>query len=186
MTDSTGPDTLYTIGHSNRSREALLALLEAHVIGQLIDIRRRPGSRRLPHFNQQALQQALTGPGTAYFWLGESLGGHRGSNHDHGNSPLPDSLRGFAEYMNTAAFRNAILALRQTASEHNSVIMCAENLPEHCHRQLISDYLGLQGMTVRHIVDRDTCRQHVIHPGARLDGDRIHYDRGTQGRLDLA
>ena len=55
--------TLWTIGHSTRSSDEFLALLQEHAIRRLIDIRRYAGSRRYPHFQSHQLQKA-SAPGT--------------------------------------------------------------------------------------------------------------------------
>ena len=66
--------TLYTIGHSTRSLDELITVLRAHSIQSLVDIRSFPMSRRLPHFNREALERTESEAGIRYVWLKE-LGG---------------------------------------------------------------------------------------------------------------
>ena len=68
--------TLFTIGHSTRTLEELIGVLQAHSIQTLADIRSFPMSRRLPYFNRESLEQALPAAGIRYVWMKE-LGGRR-------------------------------------------------------------------------------------------------------------
>jgi len=43
--------TILTIGHSTRTLEEFVAILKAHNVAQLVDVRTVPKSRRVPHFN---------------------------------------------------------------------------------------------------------------------------------------
>ena len=52
--------TIFTIGHSNRELDEFIALLQLHRIGQLVDVRAFPGSRRQPNFGRDLLE--LTTP----------------------------------------------------------------------------------------------------------------------------
>lgn len=60
--------SLFTIGHSNQSLQAFLSLLRRYEVGALIDIRRQPYSKFVPHFSQGPLQKALHEAGIAYEW----------------------------------------------------------------------------------------------------------------------
>ena len=179
--------TLYTIGHSNHDQTILIDWLRSHGIQCLIDIRRHPGSRRLPQFNQGNLRRGLQAAGMRYHWQGDALGGMRevtpGINGYEGLAG--EGLRGFAEYMNTNAFRAGLDDCLTLAAQMPTTIMCAERNPEHCHRQLISDYLVLRGHDMQHIIDVDKLSVHDVNPAARLDGEMIYYDRGSQTDLGL-
>lgn len=161
--------------------------LQACSVCRLIDIRRHPGSRRLPQFNQGNLRKSLATAGIDYLWYGEALGGRREApQQDDAFTGLPEgALRAFAVYMNTSAFRSAIDECLQLAAHEITTIMCAERDPAHCHRQLISDYLCLQGHDIRHIVGRAETSTHGVNPAARLSEGYIYYDRGTQQGLGI-
>ena len=96
--------SVYSIGHSNNSLERLLVLLDQHRVEALVDIRRFPGSRKYPHFNQESLAAALPDSGMEYH-LREALGGRRRApkggpaslNLDLRN----ESFRNYADYMLT-------------------------------------------------------------------------------------
>src|SRR5438093_8064450 len=129
---------LYTIGHSTRSQAEFLALLRAHEIATLVDIRAFPASRRLPHFNRENLEAALRAEGINYVWM-KALGGRRGKRReDSPNVALRNpSFRNYADYMLTSEF--------QTAAHSRTAIMCAEAVFFRCHRMLVSDYFVLRG-----------------------------------------
>jgi uncharacterized protein (DUF488 family) len=146
--------TIYTIGHSTRSLDELVAALHAHGIATLVDIRAFPMSRRLPHFNRESLECELPKRGIEYVWMKE-LGGYRKKiRNDSPNTGLRnDSFRNYADYMLTPEFALAIERLLEIAGRRNAVIMCAERVYFHCHRMLVSDYLTAYGHTVLHIDD---------------------------------
>ena len=171
--------TLYTVGHSNRSLDELLNLLLNADIGVLVDIRARPQSRRFPHFSGDMLRAAAEQAGLAYHWAGRQLGGLRESAH----AALADGLRGFADYMDTAEFQMAAAQLARLAARAPTAILCAERMPEECHRSLIADYLTLRGMRVIHLVDEGEMREHRLRPEARRESAQLIYDRHVTGRL---
>jgi uncharacterized protein (DUF488 family) len=110
--------TLYTIGHSTRSFDELVAALRAHGVATLVDIRAFPMSRRMPHFNRESLDVELPKRGIRYVWMKE-LGGHRKKIRDDSpNTGLRnDSFRNYADYMLTAEFAQAIERLLKIVEE---------------------------------------------------------------------
>src|SRR5437899_13093507 len=100
--------TVWTIGHSNRTLEDFVTLLRSHKIECVADVRRFPGSRRYPHFNQENLGRALQEGGISYLHFAE-LGGRRNPRPDSPNSAWRnEAFRGYADYMETQAFRTGI------------------------------------------------------------------------------
>ena len=168
--------TIYTIGHSTRTLDELIALLKAHEIELLVDIRSFPMSRRLPHFNREALQKELQDAGIEYLWMKE-LGGRRGKIlQESPNVALRnDSFRNYADYMLTPQFQQAIAGLLKQAAAKRVAIMCAEALYFRCHRMLVSDYLSANGHEVLHIMDKKAPRPHTLMAEARLDEGRLIY-----------
>ena len=63
----------------------MLDCLAAHQIELVADVRRFPGSLRLPQFGQDALKAALGTRGMDYCWL-EPLGGRRRPSTGAGES----------------------------------------------------------------------------------------------------
>jgi uncharacterized protein (DUF488 family) len=178
--------TLYTIGHSNRSLNELLAILAEFGIRCLVDVRTQPASTRHPQFNEASLRAALTDQGLHYHWAGRQLGGFRAPQPNSQHVALaPDQFRGFADYMESAAFAKAAMQLIHLAQTSATAILCAEKLPEHCHRSLIADYLTLKGVEVVHLLDRGDARAHLRHPAVRTESGQLVYDRGGQAPLAL-
>ena len=162
--------TLYTIGHSTRTLDELVAALKGHGITTLVDIRAFPMSRRLPHFNRESLEAELPKRGIRYIWMKE-LGGHRKKiRQDSPNTGLRnDSFRNYADYMLTPEFAAAIARLLEIADEGPTAYMCAERVYFQCHRMLVSDYLTAHGHTVLHIDDdKRVPRPHKLMAEAHL------------------
>lgn len=175
-----GIPTIWTIGHSTRTIADFLAVLDTHRIEALIDVRRFPGSRRLPQFGAETLRDSLESHGIAYEWL-PSLGGRR--------RPLPDSpndgwrnasFRGYADYLATEEFAGGLDDLVSCAYGLRTAIMCAELLWWRCHRRLISDVLVVEGYGVRHIRDAGEAEPHRLTPPARIVRGRLSYSAATR------
>jgi uncharacterized protein (DUF488 family) len=142
----------YTIGHSTRSWQEFVEVLHAHSIQSLVDIRSFPVSKRLPHFNREALQKTLPRDNIAYLWMKE-LGGRRPKIRDDSpNVGLRSiSFRNYADYMLTRQFESAIAALIHVAGHSRTAYMCAERVYFKCHRMLVSDWLVMHGHEVLHV-----------------------------------
>ena len=74
MTGSLDTDLL-TIGHSNLPADQFLALLKAHGVTAVADVRSVPFSRRFPWFSSRTLAERLQSKGIAYVTMGDTLGG---------------------------------------------------------------------------------------------------------------
>lgn len=170
--------TLYTIGHSTRTIEDFLAALRAHGIQKLIDIRAFPMSRRLPHFNREALEVALQENGIEYIWMKE-LGGRRKPRMAPERSPnvalRNDSFRNYADYMLTPEFHAGAEKVKDLAKSSRAAIMCAEMLFFRCHRMLVSDHFSLQGHEVLHIQNENAPAPHRVTKEARFENGQVIY-----------
>ena len=176
---------LFTLGHSNRSSEDFLALLRDAGVEILVDIRVRPRSARHPQFDEAALRALLEAAGIQYHWAGRQLGGLRQAAPDSPHRALPEGLRGYADHMQTELFRRSAAQLRQIMARGTTAVMCAERLPEDCHRRLLSDYLTLEGITVVHLIGPGESRPHLLSPEARRESAALIYDRHLSGELPL-
>ena len=179
------PTTIYTVGHSNRLLPELLALLRPREIRWLVDVRAHPVSRRLPHFNGDALRGPLEAEGITYHWAGGHLGGRRQPLAGSPHVALADpGLRAYADHMGTEPFLRGAAQLVALSRHASTAILCAEKHPEHCHRSLIADYLVVNGHPVVHIIDEHETRNHSLSPFARRESAQLVYDRLSTGRLD--
>lgn len=166
---------IWTVGHSNRTFDAFLEILRAHEIKLLVDVRRFPGSRRLPHFSREALEKSLPGAGIGYCHLSE-LGGRRAPNPNSRNTAWRNSqFRGYADHMDTPEFRQAIERLLHAASTRRTAIMCAEACWWQCHRSLVADYLKARGHKVINIHDARKSEEHPYTSAASIIDGQLSY-----------
>jgi uncharacterized protein (DUF488 family) len=181
-TDGPGPPAapcrasrvVHSIGHSTRLAEALLTLLREHEIQCVVDVRRWPTSRRFPHFRREPLEASLGAEGIGYVWH-QDLGGYRTSREDSLNTAWRvAAFRGYADFMLTPAFEAAMETVERLAAGQRIGFMCAEALPDHCHRRLLADGFTVRQWSVRHILDGG-CEEHRLLPFARPSGTRILY-----------
>ena len=171
--------TIHTIGHGNRPLEEFMARLREAGIGRLVDVRAFPGSRRHPHFARQALEKALPQAGMEYLWEGSALGGRRRPAPDSANTALRNaSFRAYADHMMGAEYQAALARLIAHSNERGTAIMCAERLPWHCHRHLISDSLVARGVTVLHIVSEAPPRAQRPDNSWMMHGVPLRSQRG--------
>ncbi len=167
---------LYTIGHSTRAIEELIAALTAHRIETLVDIRAFPMSRRLPQFNRESLAQTLPAAGICYQWM-KALGGYRKMTlEETPNIALRNqSFRNYADYMLTPEFGQAITDLLALAEHSPTAYMCAERPYFRCHRMLVSDWLVAHGHDVQHIDALGPAKPHALTAEARVIDGRLIY-----------
>ena len=170
---NTPAGTLFTVGHSTRPLEEFLALLAAHGVGRVVDVRRFPGSRRHPQFGKDALAAALADAGVDYVHE-EELGGRReAAAADSPNRAWRNaSFRAYADHTASPSFQTALDRLLALAAERSTAIMCAEAVPWRCHRQLIADAAVARGWRVLHILSTGRADPHELHPDARVLPDR--------------
>jgi uncharacterized protein (DUF488 family) len=183
--DSPSVPTLYTVGHGNRSAEEFLDVLRAAAVGCIVDVRAYPVSRRHPQFSQTTLADFLGKAGVDYRWLGKALGGFRQASSASVHTALAaGSLRAYADHMGSAVFLEGIAELLHRARLTPSAVLCAERLPEQCHRAMISDYLTASGVRVIHILDRDSRVSHRLDGRARWAQGRLLYDQRSRDQLE--
>ena len=166
---------VFTVGHSTHPIEEFIALLQAHGVQQVVDVRTIPRSRHNPQFNADTLPKSLKTAGIGYVHLPE-LGGLRHSSKTSVNTGWRNaSFRGFADYMQTPPFERGLKQLLQLAKKTPSALMCAEAVPWRCHRSLIADALLVRGIPVLNILSRSACQPHKLTPFAKAAGKRITY-----------
>lgn len=165
----------YTVGHSTRTLEEFLALVGAYGVEVVADVRTLAGSRHVPQFNAEELERVLPEAGIGYVYLG-ALGGLRHTTRESPNAGWRNkSFRGYADYMQTAAFAEGLSALITLGGEKTAVIMCAEAVPWRCHRSLIGDALLVRGFRVMDIFSQSNARPHRLTSFAHVEGSVITY-----------
>jgi uncharacterized protein (DUF488 family) len=166
---------IWTIGHSTHTIAGLLQMLKAHRIEVVADIRRFPGSRRLPQFNKDELSQSLNSNLIQYFHF-EALGGRRSPKKDSKNTGWRvAAFRGYADYMQSETFREEVEKLESMASAQRLAYMCSEAVWWSCHRALLSDYLKHRGWSVWHIMSAAKTELHPWTKPARIkDGNLVY------------
>ena len=130
---------LYTVGHSTRTLDELVALLHENGVKQLVDVRHFPRSRRNPQVNREVLERDLPEHGIDYFWEGETLGGFRKG--------------GYQAYMAGGSFAQGLDRLERLLAKAPTAVMCAEIVWFRCHRRFIAREMAVRGYRVTHIVN---------------------------------
>jgi uncharacterized protein (DUF488 family) len=167
---------IWTIGHSTRTIDKFISLLEEHGIKSLADVRLLPGSKRYPQFNKETLSDSLGKARIRYEHFPE-LGGRRKAKPDSRNTAWRnESFRGYADYMETEEFDKGVKRLLDLAADAGATaMMCAEAVWWRCHRALISDYLKTHGLEVAHIVDANKAELHPYTSAARIVNGKLCY-----------
>jgi uncharacterized protein (DUF488 family) len=175
---------VWSIGHSNRPWEAFEAIVRTHTIRAIVDIRAYPASRRWPHFNREAMAEALAAADVTYHWL-PALGGRRRPTRD--DSPhtawTVEAFRHYADYMETAEFQSGLEELLRIARARPTAFLCAEAVHWQCHRRLVADRLKSLGWRVWHVTSERAAPEHQYPEFLRIADGRLIYDGGTQGEL---
>jgi uncharacterized protein (DUF488 family) len=164
-----------TIGHSTRTIEEFIGLLQAHAVSRVVDVRTVPRSRHNPQFNHDLLPDSLKKAGLRYVHM-PKLGGLRHARRDSINVSWRNaSFRGYADYMQTPEFEQSLEELIQLAKQERIAIMCAEAVPWRCHRSLIADALLIRGIRTEDIVSPTRRQVHTLTPFAKIWGTTITY-----------
>ncbi len=173
--------TIFTVGHSTLPIDRFIALLQAYGIERLADIRTVPRSRHNPQFNAAARADSLAAERIEYLPM-PALGGLRRARKDSPNTGWRNaSFRGYADYMQSTEFRDAVEALIRLGRQKRVAIMCAEAVPWRCHRSLIADALTIRGVEVREIQSLTRAEVHKLTPFARAEGLNLTYPAPEDG-----
>jgi uncharacterized protein (DUF488 family) len=166
---------VFTLGHSTLPIERFLAVLQVYGIERLVDIRTIPRSRHNPQFNDIVLAQSLAAEHLEYVPM-QALGGLRHARKDSPNTGWRnESFRGYADYMQTTPFLEALEALIQLSRDKRVAIMCAEAVPWKCHRSLVADALNVRDVPAIEILSGSSYRTHTLTPFALVRGLQITY-----------
>jgi uncharacterized protein (DUF488 family) len=170
-----------TIGHSTRTLEEFIRLLQAHGATCVVDVRTVPRSRHNPQFNKASLPRSLKKAGLGYVHM-PGLGGLRHARRDSVNLGWRNaSFRGYADYMQTPEFAQSLEELIRLANRERIVLMCAEAVPWRCHRSLIADALLVRGIRTEDIMSPTRRQVHTLTPFAKVRGTTITYPTEASG-----
>ena len=163
---------VWTIGHGTRTGEELVATLQQAGVATLVDVRRFPGSRRNPQFNQAALVDDLGRGGIAYVHLTD-LGGRRSGvpGEDRFACLRLAAFRSYAAWMSSIEWQRAIAQALELAS---ACFMCAETLPWRCHRRLIADLLTARDVDIVHLLSPGSTIEHRPFADAEIRDGRLY------------
>lgn len=125
--------TIYTVGHSNHSLERFLGLLERYRIELVVDVRSRPYSRYVPHFDQEILEEHLRSHGIAYRFLGDKLGGRPEGEAFRREDGEVD----YERWRGSALFQEGIEEVITLGEQFRLTLLCGEEDPNRCHRKLL-------------------------------------------------
>ena len=167
--------SIWTIGHSTRTIDEFIALLQSFQIELVVDIRSFPGSRRYPHFNKESLKISLTANNIEYTHLIKLGGRRKALSNSHNTGWRLAAFRGYADYMETEDFRQAIEELELLAAKKRVAFMCSEAVWWSCHRSLVSDYFKFRGWLVMHIMDIDKAQEHPYTKPAKIEDNKLVY-----------
>lgn len=177
--------TLWSIGHSTRPLDELVAMLHEAGVVRLADVRRFPGSRRNPQYSAESLAVSMPGAGIEYVPMSE-LGGRRPPRPDSPHTAWRNSsFRGYADYMDTQGFARGRERLMALATEKRTAVMCAEAPWWRCHRSLISDDFKARGWRVIHLISPGRSQDHPWTGAARLVDGKLDYSSPPDGQPDL-
>lgn len=139
-------------------------------------MRSLPASRHNPQFARSELQEWLPAAGLQYHWEAD-LGGFRRVRPDSPHLGLRHpGFRGYADYMATVSFLEAVERLLRILPDRMTAIMCAESLWWRCHRRLIADHLVLtHAIQVLHLDHRGGLSPHRLTPGVTLEEGALVY-----------
>ncbi|KVA11335.1 DNA repair protein [Burkholderia latens] len=171
----------HTIGHSNRTLDQFIEMLDAVDVALLVDIRKMTRSRTNPQFNETTLPDALARAGIRYAHIAE-LGGLRGKSRDVRTGVngfwTNRSFHRYADYALSPEFRAGLDALIAQGHRQRCAIMCSEAVWWRCHRRIVSDYLIARGETVLHIMGKNRTELAQLTAGAviRNDGTIVYPD----------
>jgi uncharacterized protein (DUF488 family) len=162
----------FTIGHGVRPLDELVETLREVEVQTLVDVRRFPGSRRNPQFNQETLREAVEAAGIAYRHAVE-LGGRRSGEHGAERFACIGSpaFRSYAARMGRPEWQ---AALASALTEPVPCLMCAETVPWRCHRFLISELLTARGHEVVHLLRPREMRPHRLSDEADVQDGKLY------------
>ncbi len=162
---------ILTIGYGNLAIEDFLGLLKKNGVKALVDIRSKPYSKARPEYRKKELERAVREEGMEYIFLGHKLGGMPDDDTFYDSEGNVD----FDLLQDSPVYKQGIMELISLAEKSDVCIMCAEALPERCHRgSLVSETLYTSSIETTHI----------LHDGKLVDHGKLRV-KFDSGQIDL-
>lgn len=172
----------FTIGHSTRTLTEFIQLLGSSRVELIVDVRRLPGSKRYPHFDQEALCRSLDDAGVSYR-RSEGLTGRRPVSR---HVPFEvnawwrnRSFHNYADHGLSEEFADALAELREWGRSQRAAVMCSEAVWWRCHRRIIADHLLAHREEVLHILGPDHRHAAQLSGGAVIGSGSVTYPAAT-------
>ncbi len=166
----------YTIGHSTRSIEEFVALLQAAEVTLVVDIRTIPKSRTNPQYNEDVLPGHLAPFKIEYVRI-EDLGGLRSKSKEV--EPVLNgfwnnqSFHNYADYALTQPFLDGLAQLIQLGRQQRCAVMCSEAVWWRCHRRIVADHLLARDESVFHLMGKDKIAPAQLTEGAKIAANAV-------------
>jgi uncharacterized protein (DUF488 family) len=163
---------IHTVGHGTRPLEELVATLTEAGVTCLVDVRRFPGSRRNPQFNQPSVADAARAAGIEYRHEIE-LGGRRSGEPGEERFAClrVAAFRSYAARMAAPEFQ---AALERSLQVERPCFMCAETVWWRCHRRLIAELLTAHGHEVVHLLGPGQRQPHRLYEESEIRAGRLY------------
>jgi uncharacterized protein (DUF488 family) len=174
---------IYTVGHSTRTLDAFLELLQAHEVKLLVDVRTIPRSRKNSQFNKETFPLALKQVDIDYLHMPELGGLRKPRVHSSNTGWRNASFRGYADYMQTEDCEKYLQTLMELGKNQQVAIMCAEAVPWRCHRSLIGDALQVRNIPVEDILTKTRRQSHRFTSFAKVNGTHITYPADEEAEV---
>ena len=160
---------LYTAGYGNRGLDTFVELMRQYGVTHIVDVRAVPKSSYWEDFRRENLIDLVPAKGLKYVYMGDTLGGVKGSAALCKDSESVDIHPLFDE----PELKKGLEALMKAYSQPNRVIclMCGCVRPHGCHRsRLLGRTLLNRGIDLGHIdADNEVVRQSELDLSEQLN-----------------
>jgi uncharacterized protein (DUF488 family) len=148
---------IYTIGHSNVPLSEFLSLLEKHKIESIVDVRSRPVSKYVPHYNKGLIERFLKTAGVGYHYISDELVGNLLGGFPKDPDCYEHDVVSYETVRSRRWFQDALTELMEYAKGSRVALLCAEENPYHCHRHCL---------LTQSLLARDACVWHIRGDGS--------------------
>ena len=134
-------EEILTVGYENATPAGLITALQDSGVRVLVDVRALANSRK-PGFAKTALSAALEQAGIGYLHL-RALGTPAEGRAAVRSGKPAEMRRIFARHLAGTEAQAALANLSDLARQQRVCLLCLEANPQHCHRTLVAEAVGL-------------------------------------------